>query len=357
MPFSPHHASRSTDDARVIDEPTIIDLPVRGSVPTALSGQYVCISEGTVDAVSLAEGGAPSYGHRSFPTDATNVIAFGSSILAFGDAVLAYEIGADLDTMRRVDLAGASRSLTARSKVDPNTGELHVLTFTRDPSQLHVRVSPGGLTRAVRSIDDAPSRIWQLELTRDHAVLLAEGFVGLTDRSLGARTSWFPVDTEARYIAAAHDDGEIVVVYGTGPSLVRWTLDRRSTTAQSQVLDATPQTFASSNRRPVGDAHRFLWTVGSDAVHKHDLLAGTRQSHDFGSGRHPSDHAFVADPDRSGTEDGGWLVGFVHDDKRHEADFVVLDAQAIERPAVAIVPIPRRIPNGAYGTWIPKVQI
>ena len=32
-------------------------------------------------------------------------------------------------------------------------------------------------------------------------------------------------------------------------------------------------------------------------------------------------------------EDGGWLVGFVHDDNRNEADLIVLDAAAIDRPA------------------------
>ena len=146
-------------------------------------------------------------------------------------------------------------------------------------------------------------------------------------------------------------------MYATGPSLVRWTLQRRPATAHCDVLDATPHTFASSNRRRPGEAHRFLWTVGSGAVHKHDLLAGTRQSHDFGGGRHPGELVFVADPDRSDTEDGGWLVGFVHDETTHETDFVVLDAHAIERPAVAVARIPRRIPNGAHGTWIPTAQI
>ena len=50
---------------------------------------------------------------------------------------------------------------------------------------------------------------------------------------------------------------------------------------------------------------------------------------------------------------GGWLVGFAHDDAGNQAEFVVLDAEAIERPAVATVPIPRRTPTGARGLWIP----
>jgi carotenoid cleavage dioxygenase-like enzyme len=335
-----------------------IDLAVTGAVPTSLSGQYVRISEGVVHAVRLAEGRAPSYRNSSIPTGATDVVAFGSSILAFGDGQLAHELGAELDAFRRVDLAGAQRTLSAQPKVDPVTGELHLLSFASDPAQLHVRVSPGGLTRNVRSLDNAPSRIRQLELTRDHVVLLADGFVGLTDRAgLDPMTSWFPIDTDARHIAAAHDHGEAVVVYVTGPSLVRWTLQRRPTTAHSQVLDATPHAFASSNRRPPGAAHRFLWTVGSGVVHKHDLFAGTRHSHEVGRGRNPGGLVFVADPRRRSTEDGGWLVGFVHDETAQQTDFVVLDAHVIERPAVALAHIPRRVPIGAHGAWIPTVQI
>jgi len=335
-----------------------IDLAATGAVPTGLSGQYVRVSESMVHAVRLAAGRAPSYRNRSIPTDATAVVAFGSSILAFGDGQLAHELDPGLDTMRRVDLAGAQRTLTGHPKIDTNTGELHLLTFMSDPAQLHVRVSPGGLTRTIRSLDDAPSRIRELELTRDHVVLLADGFLGLTDRTgLGTKTRWFPIDTDARQLAAAHEDGETVVVYTAGPSLARWTLHPRATVAHSQVLDATRQRFASSNSRRPGASHRFLWTVGSGAVHKHDLLAGSRRSHEFSGGRQPGEHVFVADADRGGTEDGGWLVGSIHNETNRQTDFVVLDAHAIERPAVVLAHVPRRIPRGGHGAWIPTVQI
>ena len=217
----PSHVTRSANDAPVTDETTITNLPVAGKLPAALSGQYMRIGpnridpnslpadwaggEGMVHAVSLDAGRAISYRNRWITTDAVaqklaveptpgprtvgddvvaaNLIAFGTSILAFGDGALAYELSARLDTIRRVDLAGARRSLVAHSKVDPHTGELHLLTFASIGSQLHVAVSRGALTRTIRSIDDAPSRIRQLELTRDDVVLLADGFIGVTARA------------------------------------------------------------------------------------------------------------------------------------------------------------------------------
>ncbi len=373
MPSKPPRAPRSANDAPVLDETTITDLPVSGTLPVALSGQYLRIGPNRIDAralpaegaarramvhaVSLRAGRAVSYRNRWVGTDATNLIPFGSSILALGDGALAYELSAGLDTLRRVDLAGARRTLSSQPKVDPITGELHLLTFAADPSQLHVCVSPGGLTRAIRSMDNAPSRIRQLELTRDDVVLLADGFVGVTGRSgVAAEATWLEIDTDARHVATADAHGEAILVCATGPSLVRWVVHRRARTVHCEVLDATPQASPSSNPPP-GAARRFLWTVGAGAAHKHELPAGTRRSHDFSPGRHPGALVFIADPDRSSAEDGGWLVGFVHDETRNEADLVVLDAQAIERPAVATVHIPRRIPDGMHGTWIPAVQI
>ena len=88
-----------------------------------------------VHAVSLDAGRAVSYRNRWIGDDvvAANLIAFGTSILALGDGALAYELSARLDTIRRVDLAGARRSLVAHAKVDPHTGELHLLTFAAAP--------------------------------------------------------------------------------------------------------------------------------------------------------------------------------------------------------------------------------
>jgi 8'-apo-carotenoid 13,14-cleaving dioxygenase len=391
MPNGPKQASRSANEAPVADETTITNPRVTGKLPAALSGQYIQIGpnridaqslpadwaggEGMVHALSLDAGRDISYRNRWITTDAVaqklaveptpgprtvgddvvaaNLITFGSSILALGDGALAYELSARLDTIRRVDLAGGRRNLVAHSKVDPHTGELHLLTFATFPSQLHVAVSRAALTRTIRSIDDAPSRIRQLELTRDDVVLVADGFVGVTARAgVNTRAIWFEIDTEARHIAGAYAHGETVIVYATGPSLVRWTLDRRAATAHCEVLDATVHTSATTTRCPPGTPPRFLWTVGAGTAHKHDLFTGGHRCHDFGDGRTPGDLVFIADPDRSTIEDGGWLVGFVHDDARDRAEFVVLNAEAIERPAVATVHIPRRVPTGAHGTWI-----
>jgi carotenoid cleavage dioxygenase len=330
-----------------------------------------------VHAVTFHAGGAVSYRNRWIVTDATaqllgtepvpgprhtgpdvvasNVITFGPSTLALGDGALAYELTADLGTRRRVDLAGSRRGLHPHATVDPVTGELHLLAAAPDGTQTHSAVSSGGLTRTTRSIVDAPGRLHDLAVTRDHVVLVTDGFIGVAHRT-GAHepaVNWVAVGPGRRRIATAHSHAGRVVVLTTGPALERWTLHHPGPTVEHHVLDATPQTLPTSNQRqPAG--RRYLWTISAGCAHRHDLVTGTRHTHHFGPHRQPAELVYVADPRRAGREDGGWLVGVVHDRSGDEADLVVLDAEATDRPALATVHIPRRVPNGAHAAWIPS---
>ena len=146
--------------------PSISDLAVEGTLPIELSGRLVGIgpalpghpdtaaADGMVHSVHLDAGKAISYRSRWILTDAVarrlglppspgprssgpdivagGIVVFGGSILAVGEGSLAYELTADLDTLRRVDLAGQARGLAARPKHDPATGDLHLLAVEPD---------------------------------------------------------------------------------------------------------------------------------------------------------------------------------------------------------------------------------
>jgi carotenoid cleavage dioxygenase len=144
-----------------------------------------------------------------------------------------------------------------------------------------------------------------------------------------------------------------VAVVTAARSLARWTF--KGAVAHCETIDDTPQRFGTTNPGLVS-APNYLWTVaaaGGTEVYQHDLRTAARTTHDLGPGRHPGAMTFVRDPTRLHREDGGWLVGFAHDDARSEADLIVLDAAAIANPPVATVAIPRRVPDGIHGTWIP----
>ena len=64
---------------------------------------------------------------------------------------------------------------------------------------------------------------------------------------------------------------------------------------------------------------------------------------------------FAADPDGS-TEDDGWLLNIVYDDRRDASDLVVLDARDITAGPVATVHMPRRVPFGFHANWFPEEE-
>jgi carotenoid cleavage dioxygenase len=394
-PEPPDPPSSADNNAPVPDEVILTELIVEGTLPTPLSGRYVRIgpnpvgpattpasrrSDGMVHAVELHEGSAVRYRNRWVTTDhiaatlgtdpvpgppatrsdvvATNLITFGGRTLALGPGALAYELDRQLATVGRVDLAGHGRGIGAHPQVDPTTGALHLVSHGDEPA--HHVIAPNSQTRITTSVGGAPGPLQDLLLTRDRLVLFGNGFAGVTDRTGQVAPRWADADLcdtvterDVPGVVVAHDLDDAVTVLTSSRSLRRWTLDR--TGARCDVLDDTPQRFGTTNA--TSSVPRFLWTVaalGGTVVYRHDLRRGERTDHDLGLGRHPGELTFVPDPARPGREDGGWLVGFVHDDTRDEAELVVLDAAAVDRPAIATVRIPRRVPYGLHGTWIPE---
>lgn len=394
---APTDPSRPTPNhAPVADEITLTDIDVEGTLPAALTGRYLRIGpnrltpaepgdeqhrlDGMVHAVDLRVGRALRYRARWVTTDrvarilgatpvpglaatasdtvATNVVAFGGRTLALGPGALAYELDAQLATVGRVDLAGHGRGIGAHPQIDSMTGALHLVSHGEEPA--HHIVAPNGQTRITTAVDDAPGPLEDILLTRDRFVLLGEGFVGVADRSGQTTTRWTDADLpvavtaqENPSVVAALDLEGAVVVLSVNRSLLRWTFDAAG--AQRHVVDDTPQRFGTTNSDRTS-APTYVWTVagtGGTEAYRHDLRTGTRTSHDFGPGRRPGELAFVPDPTRRHREDGGWLVGLIQDDHGNDGDLVVLDAAALDRPAIARVQIPRRIPHGLHGTWIP----
>ena len=385
------HWFLTENDPPVPDETSITSLPVTGTLPAALSGTYLVIGSNPigppeageparaaamVHAITVHADGTVSYRNRWITTDtaahalgrepvpgprradndgvASNIFTFGSTILAVGDGTLAYELTADLATRRRVDLAGAGRGLRPRVDLDRHSGALHLVGVGPGNAQTHVTVSAGAMTRATRPLDDTP-RVEDLTITRDHVVFLADGLIGVTPRSAIHETPvvWSPIEGGARRLAGAHDDTRGVVVHTTGPALERWTLHPRATTVEHQIVDDTPLTFPNRNPGVLTCPQRYLWTCSAHGVHRHDLVTGERASHPVGTDHQPAEFQFVADPARTGSEDGGWLVGVIHDRAHAAADLVVLDAHFFDGRPIATVHIPRPVPNGTHATWIP----
>jgi carotenoid cleavage dioxygenase-like enzyme len=312
-------------------EDIVAGLTVASGFPVVVSGRLLCIGpdangDGVIHCIDIRAGRSIAYrrswvnsdvvadrlgidrspGPRNGGPDilADNIVVFAGSILAHGEGSLAYELTPELDTLRRVDLAGQTRGLTGFAKLDPATGDLHLLTVASAGVQDHVVVSASALTRTTRTITAAPAPVNDLAITADRVVFVANGFVGVTSRAREANITWLPTGADAARLVNAHDDGDTVVVLALTPSLERWTLTPASSpVAAREVLDPAP--------------HQYV-------------TAGPHQS--------------------------GWLVGHVHDESTGLTELVVRDAADIALPAVATVRIPGRIPRGLHATWIAAPQ-
>jgi carotenoid cleavage dioxygenase len=337
----------------------------------------------------------------------TNVLGFAGRILSLTEGCYPYELSRELETVCRADFdAPLPHGLTAHPKVDPVTGELHGFAYWwEEPYLLYHVFDPAGRLRVSEPIAlPAPVSMHDFAITDNHVLFFDQpavfdpaataerGFpfswqpdngarVGVLPRGgTGADVRWY--ETETCYCfhplnAFEESDGSIVVDVPKLPSvydnekliseagcLERWTIDPSAGKVRQELIDETTQEFCQVNQARRGSRHRYGYTIalGQDLpyedtrVFKHDFDSGNRDSHDFGPGRHPGEFIFLPDPGRAGDEDGGWLMGLVHDDGLGRTSLAVLDAQDVAGAPLAQVHIPTRVPYGFHGTWIPDEE-
>ncbi len=356
---------------------------------------------------ALGRPAAPGPRHGTFDTVNTNVVGIAGRTFALVEAgSYPVELSDTLDeqTYNPFDdtLAG---SFTAHPHLDPLTGEQHAIAYeaTDQNTIRHVVISPAGdvVREEPIAVQHGPS-IHDCAITARYAVILDlpvtfsmktllgghsfpytwnpehKARVGLLPRAgSGADVIWCDVDPAyVFHVANAFDadDGTVVmdvVAYATmfadslqGPDAAgwfeRWTIDPVARTVARRVIDRARQEFPRSDERRFGQPYRYAYTmaipedsfaIADTRLYKHDLDAGTRETHDFGAGRHPGEFVFVpASPDAA--EDEGWLIGLVIDLPNETTDLVILDARDFAGLPVASVRIPHRVPPGFHGNWI-----
>ncbi len=358
------------------------------------------------EAVTKALGEPRTVGPRHlFDTVNTNVVGFAGKTLGLVEAgSTPVEIGETLDTLCYTDFDGTLHgSFTAHPHVDLLTGEMHGICYdaSKWSSIRYVVVTPEGIVRREVKVPvkNGPM-IHDSTFTQRFAIIFdlpvafslkaaASGYdfpyrwdashkarVGLLPREGEAEDIiWCPVDPCYIFHAVnAYDapDGKVildVIVHDrmfsestAGPDshrtgLERWTLDPVTRAVEITVIDPTPQEFPRPDERRLGQPYRYAYTMALTApflgtgLFKHDLVAGTRQAHEFGPNRYPCEFMFV--PAHEGAdEDEGWLFGFVIDATAETTDLVILDARNFEGPPQASVHIPHILQPGFHGNWL-----
>jgi carotenoid cleavage dioxygenase len=333
----------------------------------------------------------------------THVMAHGGRIMALVENALPVELGPELDTLGSVDFEGAlTTPFTAHPKVCALTGEMHCFGYRVMSPYLtyHVVHRSGRLLRSMPIPVPAPTMVHDMALTARHVIFMDLPVVfdpamarlgtmpfawsdshrarlGILPRGAPVEAlRWVDIDPCYVYhVANAYDtdDGEIVIDVawyaehwrgGPSPShfdaarMKRWRIAPGASRATEAFLDDRSVEFPRIDDRRCGLPHDTIYAVLTEgdlaggafhALIQYDLRAGTSVVRDFGGGV-PSEFSVAPDP-----QDGrAYAVGFVFDPARDASDLFILDASDISRPPVARVKLPRRVPQGFHGSWMPR---
>lgn len=342
----------------------------------------------------------------------THVVRHAGRILALMEGAPPTEVTPGLDTVGEYDFGGAlAGAMTAHPKVDPATGEMVFFGYSPFPPHLRVHsADPHGRLTWSTAVDlPAPVMMHDFVVTERRVVVFdlpavfdIEGMLGGTGEG-GGFIRWAP-DRGARigvldrgapgdtirwvevdpfwvfHFLNGWDDGEAVVVEGcradrlnvtfgdaepeaVPTSLCRWRIDPTAGTVTTEQIDDRPADFPRVADSAAGLAARYGYLASArdwnavdvdfGGVTKYDLRTGATAALHWGAGEAGGEAVFAPDPDRSPAsgEDAGWLLCFVHDKATRATDLVVADAQAMEE--VARIRLPRRVPFGFHGSWLP----
>ncbi|MGE0718833.1 MAG: carotenoid oxygenase family protein [Alphaproteobacteria bacterium] len=308
---------------------------------------------------------------------------------------------------------GTVKRFTAHPKIDPVTGEMLFFAYSTGEEMFSAEMSygvvgpDGALVRHDRFAAPYCSMVHDLIATERHVLFPVLPLTGSRERAMRGLPAWAWEPGKGAYLGVMARDAGVetirwiemdpcyvfhamnawdagltivadVVEYPVAPlfpnadgspgigaegRLVRWTIDLATGRVDRQPIDDAAAEFPRIDDRRAGLPHRHGFLIADTGtapegrqgtIAHHDAVTLRRTDHVLPPGDSASEMVFVP---RSPTaaEGDGWLVGVVHRGAADRADLVVLDATDVARGPVASARMPRRIPFGIHGNWVPRV--
>jgi carotenoid cleavage dioxygenase len=144
---------------------------------------------------------------------------------------------------------------------------------------------------------------------------------------------------------------------------VRWEIDLERGAVTEGALGPQSVEMPRVDERRNGRPYRYAYTVeyrdhnpmglpSGALLRRHDVEAGTSVVEDFGPRYAPGEPVFVP-RSADAAEGDGWVLTLRYDREQDRSDFVVLDANDFGGEPAAVVQLPRRVPIGLHGSWVP----
>jgi carotenoid cleavage dioxygenase len=338
----------------------------------------------------------------------TNIVAHANKFLALWEGGFPTEITRELESKGLWDFDGKLvGAMTAHPKWCPETGEL--LFFGYDPVagppflRYHVADAAGALTHS--AVIELPRGVMMHDFltTRNHslffdlpAVIAMDGGdmwqpqhgarIGVIPRhGTNVDVRWFDIDPcYVFHFLNAWEVGDVITAYGCrmpsidldfegreddlddlmtmqGVGLAKWTIDLAAGTCTEELVNDLRSDFPRLHDDLLGLPQRWGYasatldgpmTIGFNGLVRYDLDTGADLTYAFGEGTVIGEAVFAADPTGSSEQDG-WLMVYATDKAEGTTDFCIIDARDMASGPVARVHLPRRVPAGFHGNWMP----
>jgi len=338
----------------------------------------------------------------------TQYVRHAGRYLALLEACPPTELSRELETLGVYDFDGKlTGSMTAHPKIDSKTGEMLFFGYSPFPPFLryHVADASGALVHSIeielpRSVMmhdfaitenytlffDSPAVFDVMAMMKGEPGMRWEPEHGtrigvLPRRGEASEIRWFEIDNMyAVHFFNAWDHGNKIEIFAPAfdrmpgglqfdnpipteePTPRHWSIDLTSGSAKAEVYDDHSGEFPRINDAFVGRPSRYLYnSIARDwafdfnfnGVIKYDIETGTSQKFTYADSLVSGEHVFAPDPNGV-AEDDGYLLTLATDRSTEKSELLVLDARNVEAGPVARVQIPRRVPLGFHGNWMPE---
>ncbi|HEX2561462.1 carotenoid oxygenase family protein [Phenylobacterium sp.] len=342
----------------------------------------------------------------------TNIVWHAGRLLALEEGHMPFELAPGTLDPRGYAQAYGGR-VTAHPKIDPVTGEMVWFAYSAGETPLNARVAYG-VTDAKgevvrRDVFEAPyaSMVHDFLVTERFALFPILPLTGSIERAMSGRPAYAWEPEKGAFVGVMRRDADVSTIrwFNAGPCyvfhpmnaweegekihadvmryeraplfpnpdgspgrpcgarLVRWTFDLAggSDAVVETPLEDLMGEFPRFDERRAGLPYRHGWyaadtrdsdTIKMNAIAHIDLQAGRRQVWELPAGDFASEPVFT--PRTADAPEGeGWLTTVIYRGAEDRSDFVVLDAQDVARGPIATAALPRRVPFGFHGNWVP----
>ncbi len=145
----------------------------------------------------------------------------------------------------------------------------------------------------------------------------------------------------------------------------RWRFHLANGSVQEEALDDQSCEFPRVNDRLIGQPTRYgyaalqpessLESIGAfEGLVKYDFRTGRSQQHTLKPHQYCGEGVFAPRPNGK-SEDDGWLLTLAHDYNENRSELLLFDARHLNAAPLARVLLPKRVPFGFHGLWVPDL--